>query len=107
MQEIKVMLKGLTCANCAGKIEKVLSEIEKTEEVSINLMKQELTMKYREGLLEEVLQKTISDTVHRFEPHVEVLFDKKEEVCDGGGCCCTSCGCHDHDHHHDHCSTSY
>ena len=40
MQEMKVTLKGLTCANCAGKIEKVLSEIEKTEEVSINLIRQ-------------------------------------------------------------------
>ncbi|MBR5793364.1 MAG: cadmium-translocating P-type ATPase, partial [Anaerotignum sp.] len=96
MQEMKVMLKGLSCANCAGKIEKVLSEIEKTEEVSINLMKQELTMKYQDGLSEEALQKTIADTVHRFEPHVDVLFQEKEEACDGGGCCCTSCGCHDH-----------
>ena len=101
MQEMKVTLRGLTCANCAGKIEKVLSEIEKTEEVSINLMKQELTMKYQEGLSEEALQKTIADTVHHFEPHVEVLFEKKEEVCGGGGCCCTSCGCHDH-HDHEH-----
>ena len=99
MQEMKVILKGLTCANCAGKIEKVLSEIEKTEEVSINLMKQELTMKYQEGVSEEALQKTIADTVHHFEPHVDVLFEKKEEACDGGCCCCTSCGCHDH---HDH-----
>ena len=78
MQEMKVMLKGLTCANCAGKIEKVLSEIEKTEEVSINLMKQELTMKYQDGLEEEALQKTIADTVHRFEPHVDVLFQEKQ-----------------------------
>ena len=101
MQEMKVILKGLTCANCAGKIEKVLSEIEKTEEVSINLMKQELTMKYQEGLSEEALQKTIADTVHHFEPHVDVLFEKKEEVCDAGGCSCTSCGCHDH-HDHEH-----
>ena len=101
MQEMKVMLKGLTCANCAGKIEKVLSEIEKTEEVSINLMKQELTMKYQEGVSEEALQKTIADTVHHFEPHVDVLFEKKEEVCGAGGCCCTSCGCHDYrDHEH-------
>ena len=98
MKEMKVMLKGLTCANCAGKIEKVLSEIEKTEEVSINLMKQELTMKYQEGVSEEVLQKTIADTVHHFEPHVDVLFEKKAEVCDAGVCCCTSCGCHDHEH---------
>ena len=78
MQEMKVTLKGLTCANCAGKIEKVLSEIEKTEEVSINLMKQELTMKYQDELAEETLQKAITDTVHRFEPHVDVLFQEKE-----------------------------
>ncbi|WP_405727717.1 heavy metal translocating P-type ATPase [Anaerotignum sp.] len=96
MQEMKVTLKGLTCANCAGKIEKVLSEIEKTEEVSINLIRQELTVKYQDGLAEEALQKEIADTVHRYEPHVEVLFAEKEEVCGGG-----SCGCHDH-HDHEH-----
>ena len=103
MQEIRVRLKGMTCANCAGKIENVLSGMEGTGDVSINLMKQELTMQYTKEMTEETIRKAIHDTVHYFEPDVEVLFDQKEAGCGAGSCSCTSCGCHDHhDHHHDH-----
>ncbi len=35
--EMKVYLKGLTCANCAGKIEEAVSRMKETGEVSINL----------------------------------------------------------------------
>ncbi len=45
MSEMKVALKGLTCANCAGKIEDTLSKLSETQEVSINLLRQEMTVK--------------------------------------------------------------
>ena len=45
MAEMKVALKGLTCANCAGKIEDTLSKLSETQEVSINLLRQEMTVK--------------------------------------------------------------
>lgn len=32
MSEMKVALKGLTCANCAGKIEDTLSKLSETQE---------------------------------------------------------------------------
>ena len=41
MSEMKVALKGLTCANCAGKIEDTLSKLSETQEVSINLLRQD------------------------------------------------------------------
>ena len=38
--EMKVYLKGLTCANCAGKIEEAVSRMKETGEVSINLIRE-------------------------------------------------------------------
>lgn len=85
MKEMKVKLEGLTCAHCAGKIETALSALTETEEVSINLMKQELRLSYREDAAAEELRKTIEQTVHQYEPEVAVHF------------------AHDHHEHHDHC----
>ena len=122
MNEMRVTLKGLNCANCAGKIETVLAKMAETEEVSINLMKQEMTLEYKEGVSVEMMQDAIEKTVHKFEPDVEVLFGEKvaESCCSCGchaetegahdSCCCheeemqdddcgCSCGCgHDHEH---------
>lgn len=99
MKELKVTLRGLTCANCAGKIETTLSGLRETEAVSINLMKQELTLEYNEQTTEEKIREMIEKTVHTFEPDVDVLFGgNKTEVHD---CCSCSCGCDGeaHDHH--------
>lgn len=109
MSEMKVYLKGLTCANCAGKIEDVLSKLAETEEVSINLMRQEMTLKLKKDVSLEKMQETIKKTVHTFEPDVEVAFRQEKPpagaAC-GDSCCChaqeeghDSCGCgHDHEH---------
>ena len=77
MSEMKVYLKGLTCVNCAGKIEAALSKLAETEEVSINLMRQEMTLELKKGASPEKMQETIQKTVHTFEPDVEVAFHKE------------------------------
>ena len=99
MSEMKVTLKGLTCANCAGKIENVLAKMAETEEVSINLMKQEMTLEYKEGVPVEQLQEAVEQTVHTFEPDVEVLFQENGAAPTAESGCC--CGCHE-EHHHEH-----
>ena len=111
MSEMKVYLKGLTCAHCAGKIEDSLSRMAETEEVSINLMKQEMTLDLKNGVSEEKMQEVIEKTVHKFEPDVEVLFQQathvtqiheEESCCDEDCCCCghdDDCGCHGHEGH--------
>ena len=99
MSEMKVTLKGLTCANCAGKIENVLAKMAETEEVSINLMKQEMTLEYKEGVPVEQLQEAVEQTVHTFEPDVEVLFQENGTAPTAESGCC--CGCHE-EHHHEH-----
>ena len=40
MKEMTISLKGLTCANCAGKIEKAVGEMPETKEAEINLLDQ-------------------------------------------------------------------
>ena len=95
MSEMKVYLKGLTCANCAGKIEDVLSKLAETEEVSINLMRQEMTLELKKDVSLEKMQETIRKTVHTFEPDVEVAFHKENPS--AGAACGDSC-CHEHDH---------
>ena len=99
MSEMKVTLKGLTCANCAEKIENVLAKMAETEEVSINLMKQEMTLEYKEGVPVEQLQEAVEQTVHTFEPDGEVLFQENGTAPTAESGCC--CGCHE-EHHHDH-----
>ena len=123
MSEMKVALKGLTCANCAGKIEDTLSKLSETQEVSINLLRQEMTVKLAPNASAEKMQETVERVVHKFEPEVEVAFLQGqkaehhhahhehcgcgcEEDDDDDDCCACGCGCgHDHDehdHHHDH-----
>ena len=74
MSEMKVALKGLTCANCAGKIEDTLSKLSETQEVSINLLRQEMTVKLAPNASAEEMQETVERVVHKFEPEVEVAF---------------------------------
>lgn len=105
MSEMKVYLKGLTCANCAGKIEDVLSKLAETEEVSINLMRQEMTLKLKKDVPLEKMQETIKKTVHTFEPDVEVAF--RQEKLPAGAACGDSCCCHAQEEGHDSCGCGH
>lgn len=50
MQEMTILLKGLTCANCAGKIEHAINRMRETKEAEINLVKQEMQLSLREDV---------------------------------------------------------
>lgn len=104
MEEWKVAVKGLTCANCAGKIEDRIAKLEETERVSINLMRQEMTVQWKTGSDETALREKITQAVHTFEPHVEVSFGRQEaaEVCHCGGCCCGTEHTEEHGQAHAH-----
>ena len=96
MSEMKVALKGLTCANCAGKIEDTLSKLSETQEVSINLLRQEMTVKLAPNASAEEMQETVERVVHKFEPEVEVAFLQGQKAEHHHAH-------HEHEHHHDHC----
>lgn len=91
MSEMKVYLRGLTCANCAGKIENALSKKADVAEVSINLVRQEMTLELQQGISSEKMQKLVEKTVHQFEPDVEVAFTKEAQA-----------HAHHHEHSHEH-----
>jgi len=85
MNEKRVyILEGLSCANCAAKIEKEVASLSEVLEASINLLEQKLTVLLHEGvsLLDGglALLNKIKKIVKKIEPEVEVFeagADKK------------------------------
>ncbi|MBM6828603.1 cadmium-translocating P-type ATPase [Anaerotignum lactatifermentans] len=107
MEEMTIRLKGLTCANCAGKIEDAVEKMEETREVHLNLMKQELRLTLAEGAARESVFEKVRDTVKKYESHVEVSLAEPgshshdhEEHCHEG--CCGHTHGQEEDHTHSH-----
>lgn len=107
MQEMSISLKGLTCANCAGKIEHSVAALPQTQEVQINLLKQEMRLLLHDDANPTDVFSAVEKTVHRYESHVAVsLLEKGKHTaqtqhthsCD----CCGTCHDHIHDHTHNH-----
>ncbi len=79
MKEMTISLKGLTCANCAGKIEKAVGEMPETKEAEINLLKQEMRLVPAAEADRTKLLEKVTETVHKYESDVEVsLVEKKK-----------------------------
>ena len=78
MEKAKFILKGLTCSNCAGKIERETNKQENVESAEINLIKQEISITYS-GKRGDILTfvKTITE---KYEPDV-VVEDKEYSEC--------------------------
>lgn len=120
MQEMTILLKGLTCANCAGKIEHAINRMRETKEAEINLVKQEMQLSLREDVNPEQMLEKVKQTVARYESGIEVsLKTSAVETVEGtrtaGGChephvhesgAAEACGCHKgHEHIHEHTHT--
>ena len=71
------LLRGLNCPNCAAKIEKEVGELEGVREVTLNLMKETLTVQLDAGFSAAIV-KQIETVVHSHVPEVAV------SVCDAG-----------------------
>ncbi len=108
---MKVYLKGLTCANCAGKIETAVNALSETRQAEINLVKQTMEVSLSEGTEELGVLQKIEKIVHKFEPDVVVAKENSRAV-ETAGCSCSHCheGSREHedshaledDHGHDH-----
>lgn len=111
-KRLKLSLNGLDCANCAGKIEKVVSEFNEVKEANLNFSFKLLIIKYDGNVSEEYMIEKITKVVNDLEPDVEVvkysisspnrnLRDSKS-VCKDA--CCTTDGCADgyEEHVHSH-----
>lgn len=108
---MKVYLKGLTCANCAGKIETAVNALSETRQAEINLVNQTMEVSLSEGTEELGVLQKIEKIVHKFEPDVVVAMDNSKAV-ETASCSCSHCheSSREHedspaledDHGHDH-----
>ncbi|SKC84772.1 heavy metal translocating P-type ATPase [Maledivibacter halophilus] len=93
--KIELMLEGLDCANCAGKIERKVSELKEVIMVSLNFVTKILTIEIDSiDEIEAVILET-KNIVKRYEPHVvvkEKIIDKaSKKVLVLMGLVCASC----------------
>lgn len=111
--EIKLVLDGLNCANCANKIESKVNKINGVKEATVNFSTSILTVEAHEENLKEEIIKEIKSIVKKLEPHVNVeekVEGKKmninQDICKSS-CCSTSHSSHNensysNEHGHSH-----
>ncbi len=111
-KEVRYLLKGLDCANCAMKIEKNLNKMPIVETASVDFATLTCAVTYHE--YNEEHEKQVMDRIVELEDEVEVI--KKEATHHHEHHHDHECGCghdhhhHDHEHHHEHgdsCSLDY
>lgn len=95
---MKVFLEGLNCANCAGKIEKMVGKMPNVRAASLSLATGSLVIDEGDGFAQEETYDAIVKLVHSLEPHVVVSQSRKQAIA------VEPCGCegqhgHDHPHH--------
>lgn len=99
MSELSLVLKGLNCPNCAGKIERNVKKIKNVSEANLNLMNQEILIEYngisKENLIDEVTKITLS-----LEPDVIVKEKTSDFIQNIPAGHCTS---EEHGHIHGEC----
>lgn len=76
--EIKILLKGLDCANCANKIENKVNDIEDVIEANLNFSLGKLTVKLHQNKNSKKVFNTIKEIVNKLEPDVIVIDEKKQ-----------------------------
>lgn len=66
-------LEDLDCANCAAKMEKDIERIDGVKSVSVNFMRQKLTLEADDDVFDEVLKMALK-SIKRIEPdcHVKI-----------------------------------
>lgn len=62
-------LKGLCCANCAAKIERMITKLEGVTVANVNFMTTKLIIEGEENKMEEIVVKA-ADIVKKIEPDV-------------------------------------
>lgn len=81
-------LGGVSCQVCVSKIERKLKKLEGTEEATVNLSTEKLTIEYDESILKE---DTIISTVKKLGYEIEEIEDLKEVELDIDGISCQMC----------------
>lgn len=71
-KDIKLVLSGLDCANCAGKIEKRVNELEEVKEASLNFTTATLSIEAKDNNEKENIINKAKDIIKKLEPNVNV-----------------------------------
>ena len=71
--EIKLVLSGLNCANCANKIETKVNKINGIENASLNFSTTVLTIEINKEEEKNNIVNEIKSIVKKLEPHVKVI----------------------------------
>ena len=106
-KKLKLSLNGLDCANCAGKIENIISKFPEAKNVSLNFSFKLLTIEYDANIDENYIIDKVKKVVNDLEPHVKVekYSLKSKPISNNKSCCSDSCkvdDCDEHNHkHHD------
>lgn len=77
--EIKLILEGLNCANCANKIEARVNNLENVIEASLNFSVSKLLIKFNENIEKATIIDSVKKIVKELEPDVVVKEDGKEK----------------------------
>lgn len=98
--EIKLILSGLNCANCANKIETKVNKINGIENASLNFSTTVLTVEINKEEEKNNIVNEIKSIVKKLEPHVKVIekLDNKDIKVNKSECtssCCTNS--HEHE----------
>lgn len=104
--EIKLVLSGLNCANCASKIEAKVNKINGIKNASLNFSTTVLTVEIHEEREKNSIVNEIKLIVKKLEPHVKVIEKLDNKVIDSNKAKCTSSCCsnskyenHEEEHH--------
>lgn len=117
MKSIEIILGGLTCANCASKIEEKVKKMDEIEEAHLNFIKSTLSVKIKDGYEEEEVLSSIIKLVDKIEPGLNIAlkadsnFDpaSSSKYCSSSSCSSDGHGHnheesdeHSHEHNHEH-----
>ena len=91
--EIKLVLSGLNCANCANKIETKVNKINGIENASLNFSTTVLTIEINKEEEKNNIVNEIKSIVKKLEPHVKVIekLDNKDIKVNKSGCTSSCC----------------
>ncbi|WP_238884215.1 heavy metal translocating P-type ATPase [Clostridium sp. YIM B02551] len=102
MKEIKLILEGLDCANCAAKIESRVNALEEVEEASLNFSSNTLAISPKEATNLDLIKNKVEEIVIKLEPHVKVKEVLSSESAVRSNIQISKTEDRHNDEHHDH-----
>ena len=70
MKKVKIEIEGMTCASCAGHVEKELNKIEGVSNISVNPVVGKAFLEADEKVTEEQLRKAVKEAGYVFKEAV-------------------------------------